>query len=148
MIPRRAGLLALTLAAAAPPVSAADLHIDVSGLRSDRGDLRVALFRTPEDFPKSEGRFRESIVPARGGRVPVVFADVPPGTYAIAAFHDENGNGSFDRGLLGVPLEGYGFGNDARIGFGPPDFSDAAVTVDGEPVRVRFTIRYWLGGAG
>ena len=147
MIVLRAALVAAGLVLAATPPSAAEIHIDVTGLRTAKGDLRVALFRTPEDFPHSDGLFRESIVAVDGDKVAVVFDDVPPGTYAIAAFHDENGNGSFDKGLFGVPLEGFGFGNDARVRFGPPAFGEAAVTVDDRPLRIGFAIRYWFGGA-
>ena len=36
------------------------------------------------------------------------FEDIPAGTYAIAAIHDENRNGKLDMNWLGVPKEGYG----------------------------------------
>lgn len=145
MIPFRFAILAACLFAGAADAAAAQLHLAVSGLRSADGDLRVALFRTPEDFPKSDGLFREAIVPSGTGDVDVVFDDVPPGTYAVAAFHDENGNGHFDKGLFGFPLEGFGFANDAPVVLGPPDFIEAAVAVNGNPTRARFSIRYWFG---
>ena len=46
--------------------------------------------------------------------------DLAPGRYALSAFHNENDNGELDTNLLGVPSEGYGFGNDASAAFGPP----------------------------
>ncbi len=131
----------------ATEAASAQLHLAVSGLRSADGDLRVALFRTPEDFPHSDGLFREMIVPSGTGSVDVMFDDVPPGTYAIAAFHDENGNGHFDKGLFGFPLEGFGFANDAPVVLGPPDFDAAAVVIDGQPAYAQFSIRYWFGGS-
>ena len=129
-------------------VGAAELTVAVTGLQSEKGRLRVALFRTPEDFPKEEGRFREAVVAPRPEGSLVVFSDLPPGTYGLAAFHDENDNGDFDRGLFGIPLEGYGFGNDATVVFSPPDFAEAAVTVGPEGVRTTFRIRYWLASEG
>ncbi|MFQ5624920.1 MAG: DUF2141 domain-containing protein, partial [Paracoccaceae bacterium] len=71
-----------------------------------------------------------------------VFSDLKPGTYAIAVYHDENENRELDRGFLGIPLEGFGFSNDSFIGFGAPDFADAAVTVPGKGTRITIHMIY------
>ncbi len=46
------------------------------------------------------------------------------GSYAVSAFHDENNNDEIDRSFSGIPSEKYGFSNDARGVFGPPDLED------------------------
>ena len=56
-----------------------------------------------------------------------VFANLRPGIYAAAAFQDENRSGDFDTNLIGLPREGYGFSNGARVLLGPPAFEDALV---------------------
>lgn len=56
-----------------------------------------------------------------------VFANLRPGIYAAAAFHDENRSGDFDTNFIGLPREGYGFSNGARALLGPPAFEDASV---------------------
>ena len=137
----------LVLLLAAAPAAAADLKVEVTGLRSDKGKVRVALFRTPEDFPKEEGLFREAVVPAAVAVTALVLTDVPAGTYGLAAFHDENGDGKFDRGLLGIPREGYGFGNDAPVVFDAPPFEKAAVAVAEPESRTTLRMRYWLESA-
>jgi len=38
-------------------------------------------------------------------------AGIPPGTYAIACYHDENDNGKLDTNFLGIPKEGTGASN-------------------------------------
>jgi Uncharacterized protein conserved in bacteria (DUF2141) len=43
---------------------------------------------------------------------------------------DENGNGVLDKNFFGVPVEGYGFSNDARGSMGPPAFEKAAFRHD------------------
>lgn len=55
------------------------------------------------------------------------FDGVKPGMYAAMLFHDENGNGEFDRSASGMPLEGYAFSRNAKGKYGPPSFEDAAV---------------------
>ena len=79
---------------------------------------------------------------ARKGTITVVLKDLPGGDYAVAAFHDENGNGERDRNVLGMPTEGYAFGNDAIGRMGPPTFEDAAVTVGEEPATASASMNY------
>lgn len=52
---------------------------------------------------------------------------LPQGSYAIACFHDENDNDKLDRAFSGFPTEAYGFSNDARGVFGPPDLEDQLI---------------------
>ena len=55
---------------------------------------------------------------ATAGRSSSGSENVKPGNYAIAVFHDLNGNGKLDRNLIGLPSEPYGFSNDVgRRGF-------------------------------
>ena len=133
----------LSLAVSVAPALAAELRVTVNGVRSDAGEVRVALYRSAEGFATPEGIFLEVIHPARTGSVEAVFVNVPPGTYGLASFHDENGNGAFDTSFLGIPEEGFGFGNDAPVTLGPPDFEDATVTVADSPAAHGLTLRYW-----
>lgn len=120
---------------------AATLEVNVSGLTSDNGDVHVALYDNPETFPKSGGMLTETQVVPEGRTALALFKDLKPGRYAVAVYHDENGNHAFDQGFLGIPLEDYGFSNDAVVFLGPPGFSDAAFEVI-EPVT---SIKIHLG---
>lgn len=98
-------LFLLSVLTAPVAVRAADLEIAVQGLRNDHGRLRIGLYRSAEGWPEQEPRFAALILPATAGAM--VLKGLPPGRYAVAAFHDENGNGRLDRTLLGLPSEGY-----------------------------------------
>ncbi len=141
----RTPIAALVLAALAhaAAASAADLAVEVQGLRSDQGEVRVGLFDTPATFATDEGKVAEIVLKPTGGVAKGVFANLPAGTYALAAYHDENGNRTFDKGLFGWPLEGYGFSNDAPVFLGAPPFARAAVPVTDAGARVVFRIVYW-----
>lgn len=119
---------------------AADLIVTVSGLNSDRGDLHVALYDNPAAFPKSDGMRIENRVAITNKGAELTFSGLTPGRYAIAAYHDENDNDSFDQGLFGMPLEDYAFSNDATVFFAPPSFEEAAFSVR-EPVT-RIEVRF------
>jgi len=143
---RRTAALALvfTMAAAGPaaPRTPADITVIVENLRSDKGDVRVALWSGPEGFTKSEAAVAETGKKAQIGRVSFRFAGLPPGRYAIASFHDENGNGDFDRTFLGLPKEGLGFSNGAWIHLGPPKFDEAAIEVKAAHQVIVVKLRY------
>jgi hypothetical protein len=49
--------------------------------------------------------------------------------YAVIVFHDENDNGLLDENAMGVPVEGYGFSNDAQGFLSAPSFNAAAITL-------------------
>ena len=106
-------------------VSAAELNVKITGIRSNDGDIHVALFNRAEQFPEHEGIFKEIEVPITNNQTSAVFLDLKPGIYAVAIYHDENRNDEFDQGFLGIPLENYGFSNGATAFLGPPRFNDA-----------------------
>ena len=124
--------LAMCCALASGTGHAADLTVTVTGLRSDDGDVHMAIYDRPETFPKSDGMLSEGVLPPTGRRATWVFKDLKPGRYAIAAFHDANGNHSFDQGVFGIPLEDFGFSMGAQAFLSAPDFADAAFSMTGE----------------
>ena len=125
-------------AAALPPTTA--VEIVIQNVRNQRGRVHVELCRREEflkDCPLSGS------APARAGTVTVRIANVPPGLYAAQAFHDENDNNKVDRGLFGIPKEGVGFSNDAKIKFGPPKFQEAAFDHGVVRQQISFSLRYF-----
>lgn len=127
---------------------AADLVIDVGGVRGADGKLMVAL-HAPRDgvpFPDFAGVIAAQWRMAEPGTLRFTFPGLKPGRYAVAVYHDENDNGELDTNLLGMPIEGFGFSNDARGFAGPPDFDAAAVEVpddaDAPPVETATTLNY------
>ena len=128
----------------AAPAIAADLAVEVHGIRSGEGRLFVAVHapETGATFPAGTGMVAGFEQRARTGAIRFVLRDLPPGRYAVNAFHDENGNGELDANLLGIPSEGYGFANDPPATFGPPDFEAAAVTLDDAPAAAVMTLSY------
>ena len=114
---------ALAIAALlATEAAAADLEVRIEGLSSADGDVRVALHRqvTDGDFPDDRGVVDAIKRPASAGTLSIVFAGVPTGTYAVAAFHDADRDGELARNFLGMPTEGYGFSNGAVASWARP----------------------------
>jgi uncharacterized protein (DUF2141 family) len=115
---------------AAPPIDPAHavatvmqatLKIWIKGFRSLKGSVFVGLYNKPQGFA-TENAYRNFSYEITGTEMWVAFDSLVKGSYAIAIIHDENNNHKLDQGEMGIPVEGYGFSNDARGLFGPPDF--------------------------
>ncbi len=132
------GILLLGSAWASEPA----LVVNLVGVRNAAGNLRVGVFAEPATFRKETRAVVGQQVPARPGTVKVVFADLPPGRYAIMAYHDEDANGELNRQLGMFPSEGYGLSNNPRV-IGPPAFADSAFeVVAGKVNDIRIDVRY------
>ena len=138
-----AASLALSTPATGGTAQAAELTVAVSGVNSGKGRVYVALHRAADGvtFPDSKGQVAGVWRAARKGGFSVTFTGLEPGRYAVNGFHDDNGNGDLDTNLLGIPTEGYGFGNGAAGSFGPPDFAAASIAVKGK-TSVKLPIGY------
>jgi uncharacterized protein (DUF2141 family) len=102
------------------------LTVEVRGIKKSVGKIFVAVFRKKDDFPSASGRFKYSIVEAKAGNT-TANLELPNDTYAVAVFHDANDNTVMDKNMFGVPIEIYGFGNNARGTFSAPSFEEAAI---------------------
>jgi uncharacterized protein (DUF2141 family) len=137
-----AALLLGALLCGPADAGAADLRVTVDGLRSDNGHVNFGLYDQPDKFPGRAGVIEGGRAKIEGGRAVFVFRDLKPGRYAVSVFHDENDNGKFDRSLIGLPLEGYGFSNNAKVTLTTPPFDEAAVTVGEAGATTTITIVY------
>lgn len=148
---RRLLPLAATLLAFSPGLSqvqpSADnlIHVDISGLRNDKGQVLCSLFSSAAsaDFPKKgEKALARAKSHISHGQATCEFPGVAPGTYAVSVFHDENSNGKLDTNFMGIPREGVGASNNAKGHFGPPKFDAAAFRFSGGRADLKITITY------
>jgi uncharacterized protein (DUF2141 family) len=133
------------LGAMAPGPEAATTTLDLAmtGLRSQRGVLRVCIASNPVAFPdcRDDAHAIRRTVPAAAPHLRL--EGLPPGDYAIAVIHDANGNSRLDT-MMGIPREGFGFSRNPAIGFGPPRFNAARFTVGTGTQAQQVRIRYLL----
>lgn len=131
----------------APTLASADTSevvVQIDGLRSDRGEVRGALFHSPEGWTDEGREVATCHAEIRGHHATCVMTGVAPGTYAFAFLHDENDNGALDRDFIGWPQEGFGFSNDAAPGLGPPSYESARFAHDGIETELHVHARYGL----
>jgi uncharacterized protein (DUF2141 family) len=137
------GIATLSGAVEAAPATAT-IDINISGLRSMKGNVLVCVTANPRFFPdcgKDPKGFKAS-VPARDA-ANVSFTGIAKGTYAVALVHDENANNKMDMAIF-LPKEGFGFSCNPAIVAGPPKFKAAAFEVDAAAVSQRVKMKYML----
>ena len=143
-------LVALALAAtAAAPAPEGTLTVRVDNVRNASGRIHVDV--CPQALFLKDGCPYSGSAHAVAGTTVVVVRGMAPGTYAIQAFHDENSNDKVDRNFLGVPKEGVGFSNDAKIVLFPPrapQWADAKFAYPGTAQAVSLKLRYLIGKSG
>ena len=131
-LPRR-GARALCAAALLAPLGAlaADLRLSVVDGPATEATLYVALFDSAEGYAAGKALAAQT-VPLRAGTAQLAFPGLAPGRYALRVFADENGNGKLDTNPMGMPIERYGFSNDAKGNRAAPGFEAAAFSVDAD----------------
>ena len=133
---------AVTLILIAGPASAARIIVTINGLHNALGNVFVGLYATPSKFLNGNQSDAMRKVRANTGPITVAFDNLPPGTYAVGAYHDENANDHLDTNLLGLPTEGYALSNGVRAVFSKPNFYEAAFSVGAVDKPVALHIRY------
>lgn len=129
----------------APPAEPAEnvIHVEVSSLRNDKGQVLCALFSSAEAFPKKAEKAVARLTAKISQQQAVCdFTGVALGTYAVSVVHDENSNGKLDTNFIGMPGEGVGASNDAKGHMGPPKFAAASFRYEGGRFELKIHVKY------
>jgi uncharacterized protein (DUF2141 family) len=119
----------------------ATLTVRPLGLESTEGQVAFAVYDSEESFETREAAVASGRVEAGGDELSWSVEALQPGSYAVAVYHDLNGNGRLDRNAVGIPTEPYGFSNDARGSFGPPKFGKAAIDLGPGETTIEISLR-------
>ena len=136
----RNNFLYLFLTLLSHQVFATDLTVTVENINKTDGTIHIALFTAADDFPDSSTLTEGLILQIEQQSVTGTFSNLAENDYAIAVFHDENGNGKLDKNFFGIPKEPYGFsGNSTSLM--PPSFKEASTTLTTDDVNLVITLR-------
>ncbi|MDP1618441.1 DUF2141 domain-containing protein [Phenylobacterium sp.] len=147
-----AGLtFAMTLGVAAPslaetcvgPQSPHKVSVVVTGVTPVRGQVAVTLY--PDNarrFLAPRGKLLRARVEATPRVTEVCFWVPEPAHYAIAVYHDVNSDQDFNRTVVGMPAEGFGFSNNAPTRVGLPSFESVRFRAGPGNTQVPISMRY------
>ena len=116
--------------------------VRVQDVRSNNGLVTAVLYgEKPDDFLAKGKKLAKIRVPAQQGMVDICLIAPTPGTYALAVYHDENGNKKFDKNIIGLPIEGFGVSNNPDFTFIPPH-DEAAFQVVNSRTQLSINLKY------
>lgn len=102
------------------------LIIEIVGLKNNTGQVLLEL--SNEKGEKISGHIQS----IENKRSVIVIKNLKSGKYSFKYFHDENKNQKLDTNFIGMPKEGFGFANNAKGSFGPPDFEKTIINLKGD----------------
>jgi len=136
------------------------LSIDVSGFKITRGDCLIAVYLGSKHFNDPEYAIAKEAVKITdlnaNWATSITLPKRGPSdsgkmvwSFSVCAFHDENQNTKLDKNSLGIPTELYGFSRNPKRGFGPPRFSETALSfslddlaaLSGKPIKIPVQIK-------
>lgn len=107
-----------------------NLSLNIDGVSSERGNICFAIYNDEGSFLKFDKVYKSGSEKAVKGKTAVNITDLPEGDYAIAIFHDVNGNKNLDTNMLGIPKEQIAFSKGKMKMFGPPKYKECVFTVN------------------
>ncbi|MCP5084056.1 MAG: DUF2141 domain-containing protein [Alphaproteobacteria bacterium] len=136
----------LTWSVAAQATDRADLKITIKKVKNANGQIFICLFHKPDNFPtctRGGNGARSYGAKAKKGSVSLSLQQLPVGTYAISAAHDQNNDGKIDKHFLfGYPTEGAGMSNYPEPLRGKPKFDVARFKVTKTTGTVEVIMHY------
>lgn len=116
-----------------------NLSIEIENIKKNKGFVMIAI-HNQGNFLKS--RLVEKKI-TTDQNIAIFSTDLEEGNYAVAIYQDENGNQKLDTNLFGVPIEAYGFSNQARPKFRAPTFEEAKINLRGQSKTIKIRLDNW-----
>ena len=117
------------------------LIVTLKDVRDSTGQIRASIYREPETFRKEDRAVAVVSVPAQKGDLKLAFMALPPGRYAIMAYHDADSDSKLGLRFGMFPTEGYGLSNNPKV-IGPPKFADSAFDLSGPETSIEIKLSY------
>ncbi len=116
------------------------VRVTVNGMGAG-GVLNVELYDDPENFLFKKGRKRKVRIPAAEGQQKVCMNLDQPGTYAVAVYHDRDGDRKLKKHWNLLPREPFGLSNNPEQHTGFPKFSDSAFTAGSQGTDIMINLK-------
>jgi len=126
-------------------LSAQTLDVYIQNIHSNEGQLCIAIFNSEESFKKEkpvwEKYYLKNVLTDKTLKIKI---QLMPGTYGLTLLDDINKDAKMNFNLIGIPLEGYGFGNYRHKGIFKPKFSAFSFQLEANQTKeINVTIQYF-----
>jgi len=116
----------------------AQLEIEILGINEVRGKIQIAVYNDSEVFPKKGKAYRVEYFDVTSSKMNAVIDNLPHNEYAIALFHDINGDQECNLNFIGIPKEPYGFSNNIKPVLKAPSFELTSIILNADKkIRIK-----------
>lgn len=125
-------------------LNAQDVEVIITGIRAEKGQIVIGVFKDNESFRKEESFLEKRFVKngISNGEMRVKFS-LEPGIYGLSLLDDENSDGKMEYSFARLPKEGFGFSDYYHTGLTRPKFDSFKFSIDQSRKRtITVRIRY------
>lgn len=119
------------------------LLIEVSNINAAKGKIWVGVYDKPEHYFEQDKAIVKAVKVSKTGKTSLSINRLKYGTYAIALFHDVNGNGKLDQNMFGVPTEPYAFSKLPKSKWRLPKFEEVKFYFQRNNQIVKAPLQRW-----
>lgn len=120
-----------------------NLVVEIEGLKNQNGQVCASLFASSKGFPGEDDKvIKRQCIPASQNPMTITFDQLKTGSYAVVIMHDENQDDQFNRDVMGLPLEGFGFSQNPEVIDRAPKFGECVVFVAGAQTKSKINLKY------
>jgi uncharacterized protein (DUF2141 family) len=118
--------------------------VKIHNLRNLKGQIILEFYNQKKQYVDAPmARFKKDKIEAKNDTLTFVLKGFTKGTYVAAILDDENKNNKMDFNYLHLPLEGFGFSNNAQATLlGKPAYEEALFTIPDQKT-VKMKVKYW-----
>ncbi|WP_170178472.1 DUF2141 domain-containing protein [Flammeovirga pectinis] len=108
------------------PSQTSTINLMLDGIENSKGEIVVVLYNSEETYTINTNHYRKVILKPNGRNLTISFNEIPCGTYAISAYHDEDSNNKITTNIIGMPIEKYGYSNNKFGKLIAPKYSEVS----------------------
>lgn len=116
------------------------LLLNIENVSVDKGFIWVGIYKSEQTFMIKE---KALVIKASPSNSRIEIPKLAYGYYAIALFHDINGNGALDFNLMGIPSEPFGFSKPPPSNWRLPKFKEIAVDFNSNGQSLKISLSNW-----
>ncbi|MEG0032972.1 MAG: DUF2141 domain-containing protein [Mucinivorans sp.] len=107
------------------------IEVVVNGMRKTTGKILVSLHNSQNTYGSYTTCYKSKDIDVSKHENSCVFNNLADGTYTVTLYHDDDNNRKLTTNFLGIPREGFGFSNNAKVVLGRPAYKLAKFDVKG-----------------
>ncbi|MEL7120946.1 MAG: DUF2141 domain-containing protein [Bacteroidota bacterium] len=119
------------------------LSIEIENIKTSEGTIWLGIYDSEKNFLVKEQAIVEGYEVNQSGNMLIEIDGLDFGAYAIALFHDQNGNGVMDQNILGIPSEPFAFSKKPKSKWRKPKFSEVSFHFESNKQLLETKLKKW-----